>query len=162
MFKGNTGGEGTMVFLIRSPEELAERMTLLRSSQPEHRGFVLQETIDHGGRDLRVVVLYDHYLAYWRVRPQADDLRTNLRLGGEIDFHSDPRLRIRGIEAVRRFCLRSGINLAGFDLIFDRGRNPELPQFLEINYYFGRRGLGGSLPFYALLEQAADRWLAAG
>lgn len=75
---------------------------------------------------------------------------------------ADPGLREKGIEAVRRFCKRTGINLAGFDILFDRKRKPALPLFLEINYYFGRKGLGGSLHFYDLFGQAADRWLADG
>jgi ribosomal protein S6--L-glutamate ligase len=137
-------------------------MALLQSPVPEQRGFVLQELIDHGGRDLRVVVLFDRLLAYWRVQPDPGKIQTNLAEGGEIDFQSDPRLRRRGIEAVRRFCRRSGINLAGFDLVFNRDQDPGRPQFLEINYYFGRKGLGGSFRFYKLLGEAADRWLAAG
>jgi ribosomal protein S6--L-glutamate ligase len=162
VFKGNSGGEGSMVFLVRSHRELLDKMILLKSPVPEQRGFILQEFIDHGGRDLRVVVLYDRLLAYWRVQPDPRKIHTNLAEGGKIDFQSDPRLRRRGIEAVRRFCRRSGINLAGFDLVFNRNQDPDRPQFLEINYYFGRKGLGGSLRFYELFQEAADRWLAAG
>ena len=137
-------------------------MVLLESPVPEQQGFILQEFIDHGGRDLRVVVLFDRLLAYWRVQLHPGKMHTNLAEGGEVDFRSDPRLRRRGIEAVRRFCRRSGINLAGFDLVFNRNQDPDRPQFLEINYYFGRKGLGGSLRFYELFQEAADRWLAAG
>jgi ribosomal protein S6--L-glutamate ligase len=162
VFKGNSGGEGAMVFLIHSHEELLDKMAMLESPVSEQRGFVLQEFVDHGGRDLRVVVLYDQLLAYWRVQADPGKIQTNLSEGGEIDFKSDPRLRHGGVEAVRRFCRRSGINLAGFDMVFNRDQDPALPQFLEINYYFGRKGLGGSLRFYELFQQAADRWLAAG
>lgn len=63
---------------------------------------------------------------------------------------------------MERFGRRAGINVAGFDILFNRTRNSDTPLFLEINYYFGRRGLGGSLRFYELFEQAADRWLASG
>jgi ribosomal protein S6--L-glutamate ligase len=160
VFKGNSGGEGDMVFLVRSHQELLDKMVLLESPVPEQQGFVLQEFIDHGGRDLRVVVLYDRLLSYWRVQSDPGKMHTNLAEGGSIDFKSDPRLRRRGMEMVRRFCRRSGINLAGFDLIFNRNQDPDRPQFLEINYYFGRTGLGGSLHFYELLAEAADRWLA--
>ena len=58
---------------------------------------------------------------------------------------------------VKRFCLQTGVNLAAFDLVFpadDTG-----PLFLEINYTFGRTGLGGSENFYLLLQEAVDRWL---
>ena len=62
---------------------------------------------------------------------------------------------------VREFCARAGVNLAGFDLLFDRSAPAPRPLFLEINYYFGRRALGGSEAFYRLLEKAAGQWLAA-
>ena len=32
-------------------------------------------------------------------------------------------------------------------------------QFLEINFFFGRTGLGGSERFYSLLRQAIEGWL---
>ena len=60
------------------------------------------------------------------------------------------------------FCRRAGINVAGLDILFNRQRDQNPPLFLEINYYFGRKGLGGSLRFYDLFEQAANRWLADG
>jgi ribosomal protein S6--L-glutamate ligase len=53
--------------------------------------------------------------------------------------------------------------LAGFDFIFDErtlaaGRVE--PLMLEINYYFGRTGLGGSEAFYKILTAEVDHWLA--
>ena len=33
------------------------------------------------------------------------------------------------------------------------------PLFLEINYYFGRRGLGGSERYYALLVSEIIKWI---
>jgi ribosomal protein S6--L-glutamate ligase len=30
---------------------------------------------------------------------------------------------------------------------------------LEINYFFGRRGLGGSEPFYRIFTEEVDKWL---
>jgi ribosomal protein S6--L-glutamate ligase len=62
---------------------------------------------------------------------------------------------------VQDFCRRSGTNLAGFDLLFDRRDKTREPLFLEINYYFGRRGLGGSFHFYQLFGRSAERWLAS-
>jgi ribosomal protein S6--L-glutamate ligase len=32
---------------------------------------------------------------------------------------------------------------------------------LEINYFFGRTGLGGSDGYYRLFEAEVDKWLAA-
>jgi len=162
VIKGNEGGEGSLVFLIESPRDLQDKLDLLLGSSFRDQGFVLQEFIDHGGRDLRVVILYDQLFAYWRVQPDPSRFQTNQSQGGEIEPGGNLRQKNKAIKAVERFGRRAGINVAGFDILFNRTRNPDTPLFLEINYYFGRRGLGGSLRFYELFEQAADRWLAAG
>lgn len=162
VLKGNGGGEGALVFRIESGRDLGDRLDLLSRSSTGDQGFVLQEFIDHGGRDLRVVILHDQLIAYWRVQPDPSRFQTNQMQGGEIDHGGDLRQKNKAIAAVQGFCRQTGINVAGFDLLFNRSRDPGAPLFLEINYYFGRRGLGGSLRFYELLEQAAGRWLAAG
>jgi len=161
VFKANLGGEGAFVFLINSMEELQEKLSLLPRRGQGDRGFILQEKVDHGGRDLRVVFMYDTCYAYWRVQPDPEVFQTNQSLGAAIVPIGDAHLKRKAVKAVKEFCLVSGINLAGFDLVFDRKNNPSTPLFLEINYYFGRKGLGGSLRFYELLAQAADRWLAS-
>jgi ribosomal protein S6--L-glutamate ligase len=162
VLKGNEGGEGSLVYLIEFPRDLKEKLGLLLDSSFRNQGFVLQEFIDHGGRDLRVVILYDQVFAYWRVQPNPSQFRTNQLQGGEIDFGGNLEQKNKAIAAGERFCRRAGIQVAGFDILFDRRRDPGTPLFLEINYYFGRKGLGGSLRFYELFEQAADRWLASG
>jgi ribosomal protein S6--L-glutamate ligase len=147
--------------LVHSQQELIEKLNLLPKGTHDPEGFVLQERIDHGGKDLRVVILFDTLYAYWRLQPNPNIFLTNQNHGGLIDHGGDPLLKERAVEAVRNFCQKSGINLAGFDLIFDHQANPAVPLFLEINYYFGRRGLGGSMQFYEILGQAVDRWLAS-
>jgi ribosomal protein S6--L-glutamate ligase len=162
VMKGNGGGEGSSVFLIESPKDMQDTLNLLFGSTSRDQGFVLQELIDHGGRDLRVVILYDQVFAYWRVQPDPSQFRTNQRQGGEIDPEGNLRQKSKAIKAVEQFGRSAGINVAGFDILFNRTQNSDTPLFLEINYYFGRKGLGGSLRFYELFEQAADRWLADG
>ena len=76
-----------------------------------------------------------------------------------IDMDSDPALRDKAVRCVKDFCSVTGINLAGFDLLFSADAKPTLPLFLEINYYFGRRGLGGSETFYSLLESEIEQWI---
>jgi ribosomal protein S6--L-glutamate ligase len=66
-----------------------------------------------------------------------------------------------GRQVVKAFCDRTGINLAGFDLIFPSGSDRPKPLFLEINYFFGRRGLGGSERYYRLIDRAIRRWLSS-
>jgi len=59
---------------------------------------------------------------------------------------------------VKNFCSKTGINLAAFDVLFDRSQPEPQPLLSEINFLFGRKGLGGSLSFYGLLNQAVHQW----
>jgi len=54
---------------------------------------------------------------------------------------------------------RTGINLAAVDFVFPLSKEDPTPLFLEINYYFGRRGLGGMDAYYRLLFRAIQEWL---
>jgi len=157
VLKGGHAGEGRQVWLIENEEELeAKLQTLLQFELHGISGFVIQEYIDTLERDLRVVVVGNQVYSYWR-KTQA--FLHNVARGGEIDTVSDQDLQEAGREKVRQFCLRSGINLAAFDLVFPAEK--EEPFFLEINYTFGRIGLGGSEKFYTRLHDAVDQWLNA-
>jgi ribosomal protein S6--L-glutamate ligase len=73
---------------------------------------------------------------------------------------ADPELRSMAVSAVRNFCRFTRIDLAGFDLLFPEGAASATPFFLEINYFFGRRGIGGSEAYYRILVQEIDNWLS--
>lgn len=157
VLKGTHGGEGSQVWLIESAEELEEKLqTLLQFELHGNSGFVIQEYIPSLERDLRVVVIGTQVFSYWRT---ARGFLHNVARGGEIDAESDQDLQAVGREKVREFCSKSGINLAAFDLVFPPGEIE--PFFLEINYTFGRSGLGGSEKFYTLLQKAVEHWLQA-
>jgi ribosomal protein S6--L-glutamate ligase len=66
---------------------------------------------------------------------------------------------MRAEATVLEFTDRTGINLAGIDLIFDAERPQADPLLLEINYFFGRTGLGGSQAYYRLLRRVVSNWL---
>ncbi len=163
VFKLDWGGEGETVFLLRSQEELEDRIawTARLEASGQRGGFLLQEFIPCGGRSLRVVVIGERLTAYWRKREDPADFKASLAAGARIDRRSDPELRRSGLALARRLCRLTGINLAGIDLIFDERRSPPAPLLLEINYRFGRTGIGGSARFYRLLGEAARRWLQA-
>jgi ribosomal protein S6--L-glutamate ligase len=155
VLKGTHGGEGRQVWLIENAEELAAKLHFLLQLELQGKsGFVIQEFLEALERDLRVVVMGSRIFSYWRT---AQGFLHNVAQGAEIDTESDQDLQKMGRERVRRFCRQSGTNLAAFDLVFPSGE-PE-PVFLEINYTFGRTGLGGSEKFYALLRNAVDLWL---
>ncbi|MDW7772194.1 MAG: ATP-grasp domain-containing protein [Desulfobulbaceae bacterium] len=155
VIKGTLGGEGNSVWLVNNRQDLDRVLSILQKKELEACcGFVIQEYIPGLQKDLRVVVIGDDIITYWR---RSDGFLHNIARGGKIDSDSDPHLQEKGKEAVRRLCARTGINLAGFDLVFPSPGGE--PLFLEINYTFGRSGLGGSEAFYLLLNKAVDNWL---
>lgn len=156
VIKAACGGEGRYVWLVKCQEDFDRTLSILKKCELEGvSGFVIQEFLPGLERDLRVVVIGDEIISYWRT---SEGFFHNLSKGGEIDFDSDPQLQEKGREAVRKLCAKTGINLAGFDLIFTEPNGE--PLFLEINYTFGRVGLGGSEAFYALLEKEVRNWVA--
>ncbi len=163
VFKFNWGGEGSGVGMVASEAALPGRIeTAVRFEETGQRGFVLQRRVAAGGRVLRVAVIGDMLVTYWRVAnaPNAFPINTDT---GRIDPVGLPGLQEAGKAAVAAFCVRTGINLAGFDLLFDLSAEAraKTPLFLEINYFFGRRGLGNAEGFYPLLKRAVDRWRKA-
>jgi ribosomal protein S6--L-glutamate ligase len=165
VFKLDWGGEGETVMLLRNSADLMQ--ALARAAAHERSGqsgFVVQAFVPHAGRTLRVVVVGQTQVAYWRVQKDRSIFGTSLSNGASIDAVSDPDRRDTAVALARRFCQRVQIDLAGLDLLFDMSANatgePQ-PLMLEINYFFGRRGLGGSDRFYDLLRTEIDHWLAA-
>lgn len=158
VFKFNWGGEGDTVFLIRSEVEFDRVLhKAFVYEQTGQAGFLIQEYIPQQHRILRVVVIYKRVLSYWRVKASGEELHSAVAKGGSIDTHTDPHLRKIAEQLTARFCAETGIQLAGFDLLI--APETQQPLFLEINYFFGRRGLGGSQMYYALLEEQVTAWL---
>lgn len=162
VFKSNLGGEGEGVIFLKTPGALEQALKRARrTEQSGQRGFLLQEYVACGGRTLRVVVIGDEFFSYWRVQQDPSRFLTNLKDGAVIDHEADPELQQAGRAAVSDFCSKTGINLAGFDLLFAQNKKEPAPLFLEINYFFGRRGLGGSFKYYELVEKGVRVWLSA-
>lgn len=160
VFKFDWGGEGEEVFLLQTDQALEELLeTARRREQSGQKGFLLQEYIPCRGRSLRAVVIEDQLFSYWRVQQDGSEFLTNLKAGAVIDHDSDPHLQEACKRAVRDFCSKTGINLAGLDLVFSYNEVQPEPLFLEINYFFGRRGLGGSFRYYELIDKAVMLWL---
>ena len=161
VLKGNFGGEGRMVYRIDNPRELQTILEQLRAMENSGtQGFIVQQWIEHGGRAVRVVVLHDRLISYWRVQRDPQQFLTNLSAGGTMDLTSDRQLLEKAEDVVLRFCNQTGVNLAGIDLIFDQNDKSKQPLLLEINYWFGRRFFGSSEAYYSELKKAVKRWLA--
>ena len=160
VLKSDLGGQGGGVWPVRTKAEETRALTYLAQAEKLGRGgFVQQEMIEHGGRDLRVAVIGQTVKAYWRIAPPEENFYTNLSAGGQADFDSDPDLMKQGVETALKLVRAANLDLAGIDVMFDaRAAEPE-PLLIEINWYFGRQALGGSEAFYRVLKKEAARWL---
>jgi ribosomal protein S6--L-glutamate ligase len=160
VFKFDWGGEGDTVFLVRSQAELAELLQRAAACEATgQRGFLLQEYIACANRSLRVAVIGERLVSYWRIGNGPAGFHANVSKGAAIDACSDPVLKGEAERLVGAFCRRTGIDLAGLDVIFrGDGTAPE-PLLLEINYYFGRVGLGGASAYHRMLAEAIRAWL---
>jgi len=160
VFKFDWGGEGDTVFLVQSTGELEELLQhTARCEASGQSGFMLQQYIPSGNRSLRVAVIGDSRISYWRIREEPMGFHASLSKGAKIDTQTDPALKERAEMLVAEFCRRVGINLAGLDVIFAEGGSSSQPLVLEINYFFGRVGLGGSEEYYRTLINAIKCWL---
>ncbi len=159
VFKFDWGGESDNVLLIRSQKDLEAALGRAAAYEKTGQyGFLIQDYIPTENRSLRVVIIGAQKITYWRVQPDPSVFSTGFSKGAEIDLHSDPGLMQMGADMVADFCRKTNINLAGFDLIFSNAQNPRA-YFLEINYFFGRTGLGGSNRFYQVLNFEINQWL---
>ena len=160
VFKFNWGGEGRHVYLVKSPSELLNLLQMATTFESGGQsGFVIQEYVQSGNRSLRVVVIGHTFISYWRIQRNRGNFSSSLAKGAVIDKNADVELQESAVQSVKDFCHKTGINLAGFDMLFSDDDNGSKPLFLEINYYFGRRGLGGSERFYDLLETEIIKWI---
>lgn len=149
VLKGDSGGGGVSVFPIREFRDLQRHAGRLKGDEPA----LLQRWVHHGGRDLRVVVYGQKALSYFRVGDGS--FYNNVCRGGQLDHDSDAELQRAGRSAVLTFCRRASIHVAGFDLMFpDDGP----PVFVEINFHFGRKGLGGTRAHQHHLHDAIEHW----
>ena len=160
------GGEGESVFPVGHDQDLPSVLRRLQECEATgQRGFIIQKWIPAGGRSLRVVVVGHQMVSYWRSMPDRRMCLASLSQGGTIDRASDRHLITAAESAAADFCRRTAINLAGFDFVFSTDASlagARTPLFLEINYFFGRQGLGGSDAYYRQLVRAIEFWLQNG
>lgn len=161
VFKYNGPGEGANVWLVKEPQTFFRLLNQAAAWEKTGQyGFVLQQYIQTQGRSLRVAVIGNTIVSYWRIQQFSESFHASAAHGARLDHTAFAGRRAAAEKQVRRFCTQAGINLAGFDLIFSE-THPEDKRglFLEVNYFFGRRGLGGSEKFYSLLCAEIDNWL---
>jgi ribosomal protein S6--L-glutamate ligase len=161
VFKFDWGGEGETVYLISSRQDLKEALRKAadfeRSGQT---GFLLQEYVPTQGKTLRVVIIGQTLISYWRIQENTDAFVSSVSRGASIDAVLAPERQKVAKVFVKNLCNKTSINLAGLDIIFAPLRERIKPLLLEINYFFGRRGLGGSNVYYEILKTEIDNWLS--
>jgi ribosomal protein S6--L-glutamate ligase len=160
VFKFDWGGEGETVYLIKTPPDLKE--ILDKAARFEHsgqKGFLLQQYVPAAGKTLRVIIIGETMISYWRIQTNSDEFMSSVSRGAHIDPTSQPELQNDARALVYDFCRKTGINLAGFDIIFSSEGQTMQPLLLEINYFFGRKGLGGSQAYYKILKREIHNWL---
>jgi ribosomal protein S6--L-glutamate ligase len=160
VFKFDWGGDGDLVYQVRSTDHFADVLKAAREFENSgQKGFIIQEYIPADNRSLRVVVVGELFFSYWRIQHHAHHFLSNVSKDATIDYDLYPHMQESAVESVKEFCRLTKINLAGFDILFSSIAKAKRPLFLEINYYFGRRGLGGSETFYDLLNKEIMKWL---
>ena len=160
LIKEDQAHEAEGIYTITDRKALGKVLEdLARLEESGSPGFISQELIRAEGNVLRVVIVGRRTTTYWKRARETGQMITTISRGAEIDRAWKPELQAKGKIEAERLVAATGINLAAIDFIFDfRSLDPQ-PLFLEINYIFGRRGLGGSMQFYRLLAQAVREWL---
>ena len=152
VLKGDSGGGGSAVFPVCNQVDLEHGLSALPPCEP----VLLQEWIENGGRDLRVVLMGPLLRSYFRLG--GESFYNNVSRGARIDSGLLPDQQRMGRQMALHAARRAEIDLAAFDIMFTtEGR----PLFIEINFLFGTKGLGGSRGYGRLFRQAVQEWMAS-
>lgn len=156
ILKADSAHEGEGVFLVREKADLNSAIDELGKKRDK---FVSQEFIPSHGNVLRVVIMGDNYISYWKRPGESGSEITSMKKGAVVDREWRPDLQEKGRERAKELSVKTGINLAAVDFIFNINEKDPLALLLEINYYFGRRGLGGTINYYKMLYQTLADWM---
>lgn len=160
LIKADGSHEGEGIFLTSDPESLETALaTLERWEKSGQSGFVSQEVVSSRGNVLRAVIMGREVITYWKRPEEEGQMITTVSRNALVDKEWRPDLQEKAVLQARRFSETSGINLAALDFVFPLDDPDPQPLILEVNYYFGRRGLGGSLAYYRMLYRTIHQWL---
>ncbi|HEJ84198.1 MAG TPA: hypothetical protein ENO25_06475 [Desulfobacteraceae bacterium] len=161
LIKEDSRHEAEGTFLIENLKVLKETLNHLSLRENSvNAGFVTQEYVPCEGHVLRAVIVGKSIVTYWKRPNQPGQKITTISHGAIIDHDWKPDLQEKGRASARKLIEKTGINLAAVDFVFPMSIEDPEPLFLEINYYFGRRGMGGTEAYYRLLYEAIQDWLA--
>lgn len=160
VLKQDWGGEGFTVYWVDDRAELETTLKTILDESAEPEKVLLQKAVPgNQGRVMRVVCIGEYFKAYWRIALKPDERIVHLEGNGRIDdIELDPHLLQKAERSARQFCKQTQINLVGIDYLFDYSTPTSQPLMIELNYFFGRKGLGGSQAYYTILIREIRRW----
>jgi ribosomal protein S6--L-glutamate ligase len=160
LIKAGESHEGEGIFLITDSGALEVVLENLAAwEKTGQAGFISQEMVHNYGNVLRAVILGRQIITYWKRPDNAGESVITISRNALVDRGWRKDLQKKGRSEARRISEKTGIDLAAVDFVFSMRDPDPQPLCLEINYYFGRRGLGGSLNYYRLLHHAIKEWL---
>jgi ribosomal protein S6--L-glutamate ligase len=160
LLKGSESHEGEGVFLIADQVSLESTLEVLRKWESTGQsGFVSQALIASGRNVLRAVLLENKIITYWKKPVLQGSLITTISRNAVADKEWKRALQEKARVQTEIFGQKTGVNVAAIDYVFPMSDPEPQPLILEVNYYFGRHGLGGSLNYYRLLFEALQEWL---
>ena len=157
LLKRDTSHEGDGVYLIEDRKDLERGLEEIEGKGDS--AFISQEWIASEGNVLRAVLLGKRIITYWKRPEGKGNGITTISRGARVDHDWRLELQEKVASKAASISKESGINVAALDFVFPLNAPDPEPLLLEINYYFGRKGLGGSLRYYRLLVDAAREWL---
>jgi ribosomal protein S6--L-glutamate ligase len=124
---GGGGGDGVM----RAPSE-SELKPVMDTMKAFEQDICLQEFLEEGSTDFRVLVIGDFVAAYKRSNEDEDEWRSNFSTGGNVSSAElDPETR----DAALKAAASTGFDICGCDVV----QTASGPEVLEINGSFGIR-----------------------
>jgi ribosomal protein S6--L-glutamate ligase len=152
--------EGEGVFFIEDEADLQDVLAQLSEREVSGiPGFLTQAAVPTCGNVLRAVIIGNDVFTFWKRPAQKGGMITNISKGGLIDRIWRPDLQKRVVAEAGEVARRTGINLAAVDFAVAVEEAHPQPFVLEINYFFARRGLGGTMRYYRYLYGAIREWL---
>lgn len=161
LFKSDHAHEGKGVFFVENATNGQKALDhLANQERAGFSGFVTQAFVPSQGNVLRAVIIHQKILTYWKRAAKPGQVITTVSRGAILDHDWESGKQEQGGLLALELQKKTGITLAAVDFLFPHTAGSNGPLFLEINYFFGRRGLGGSMTYYGLLYEAVQTWLA--
>lgn len=160
LLKEDRRHEAEGIHMIKNADDVEITLEKIKKKN-KHREtqFISQEFIQAYGNALRIVIMEDSFISYWKRPGGPGQEISTISKGARIDKKWRPGLQKKGKAMAKKLSKKTGINLAAVDFIFNLDEPEPQPLLLELNYYFGRTGLGGTISYYELLFKTIKYWM---